>query len=194
MYKVFVNDKPIFVTDSRQIENNFVFFDFLDFNLEQVFLELKNPSVKGVQLISKNLTNDWNAFQKKFVVLEAAGGKVLDDHNKILFIYRFDKWDLPKGHIEKGEDKRSAAKREVEEECGVTHLLIEKELETTFHMYYDKKGTLCLKVTYWFLMRTTFSGDLKPQLEEGITAVQFFDTSEISPILQDTYGNIKSLF
>lgn len=194
MYKVFVNDKPIFVTDSQQIENNFLYFDFLDFNLKQVLLELENANLKGVQLTSKNLKEDWKTFQKEFVCIEAAGGKVVDDDNKILFIYRHDKWDLPKGHIEEGEDKRNAAIREVEEECGIAHLVIEKELETTFHIFYDNKGSSCLKVTYWFLMHTSFSGDLKPQIEEGITRVQFFDTNELFPILENTYENIKLLF
>jgi hypothetical protein len=43
-------------------------------------------------------------------------------------------------------------------------------------------------------MHTSFSGELKPQLEEGITRAQFFDTNELSPILQNTYENIKLLF
>jgi 8-oxo-dGTP pyrophosphatase MutT (NUDIX family) len=194
MYKVFMNDKPIFVTDSQQIENNFLYFDFLDFNLKKVLLELKNTNLKGVQLISKNLKEDWKTFQKEFICIEAAGGKVVEDYNQILFIYRHDKWDLPKGHIEKGEDKKSAAIREVKEECGIANLVIEKELETTFHIFDNKKGALCLKITYWFLMHTSFSGELKPQLEEGITRAQFFDTNELSPILQNTYENIKLLF
>jgi 8-oxo-dGTP pyrophosphatase MutT (NUDIX family) len=194
MYKVFVNDKPIFVTDSPQNKKNFVFFDFSEYNLKQVLLSVENPEVKGVQLYSKNIKEDWKAFQKEFVIVEAAGGKVVNAQNQTLFIYRYGKWDLPKGHIEIGEDKKSAAIREVEEECGVAHLNIEKKLETTFHIFQNKKGALCLKVVYWFLMRTSFSGTLKPQLEEGITRVQFFDHNELSPILQKTYGNIKLLF
>jgi ADP-ribose pyrophosphatase YjhB (NUDIX family) len=194
MYKVFVNDKPIFVTDVERPEKNSLFFDFSDFDINKVLSELDKPEVKVVQIISKNLKNDWELFQKEFKVIEAAGGKVLNNCSETLFIYRHGKWDLPKGHIEKGEQKEMAAIREVEEECGISNLVIDSELETTFHVFYNPRGERCLKVTYWYLMHTSFTGDLKPQKEEGISRVQFFNSKELNPILKNTYENIKLLF
>ena len=46
----------------------------------------------------------------------------------MLFIYRFNKWDLPKGKLNKGEKKQDCAIREVEEECGICNLQIEMRL------------------------------------------------------------------
>lgn len=194
MYKVFMNDKPIFVTDSIERINNFEVFDFEEFNLSKVSLELEKKEIDGVLLVSKNLQKDWKSFLKKFKVIEAAGGKVYNQNNETLFIYRFDKWDLPKGHIEKGEKKEVAAIREVEEECGIKGLRILKSLETTFHSFYNRKGVLCLKVTYWYLMETNFTGVLEPQLEEGITQVVFKNKKKTKEALENTYENIKLLF
>ena len=194
MYKVFMNDKPIFVTDSIERINNFEVFDFEEFNLSKVSLELEKKEIDGVLLVSKNLQKDWKSFLKKFKVIEAAGGKVYNQNNETLFIYRFDKWDLPKGHIEKGEEKEVAAIREVEEECGIKGLRILKSLETTFHSFYNRKGVLCLKVTYWYLMETNFIGVLEPQLEEGITQVVFKNKKKTKEALENTYENIKLLF
>lgn len=194
MYKVFMNDKPIFVIDSIQIKNNFEVFDFKDFNLQKVISVLEKPSVNGVLLVSKNLQKDWECFLKEFKVIEAAGGKVQNSSEEILFIYRFDKWDLPKGHVEKDEVIEDAAIREVEEECGISGLEILKPLEITYHGFYNKKNKLCLKVTYWYLMKTDYDGELTPQLEEGIMQVQFKNKLETDEALKNTYENIKLLF
>jgi len=42
----------------------------------------------------------------------------------MLFIYRFNKWDLPKGKLDNGESVSECAIREVEEECGIANLKI----------------------------------------------------------------------
>ena len=66
-------------------------------------------------------------------MIEAAGGIVQHrTSKKFLFIYRNQKWDIPKGRIEEGESVKSAAIREVEEETGVTDLTITHTLPTTF--------------------------------------------------------------
>ena len=193
MYKVFMNDKPIIITDSSEQINNFEVYKFDKINFLELFKKMNSPSVNGICLLSANLFRDWLSFQMNFKVIEAAGGKVMNTSNEILFIYRFDTWDLPKGHIEKGEAKEVAAMREVEEECGIQDLHIEKQLETTYHIFYFKEQ-LRLKVTYWFLMKTNFRGKLVPQLEEGITEVAFKNKNEIENVLKHTYSNIKLLF
>ncbi|MBL6868637.1 MAG: NUDIX domain-containing protein, partial [Flavobacteriales bacterium] len=36
--------------------------------------------------------------------LITAGGLVINNNNKVLFIYRKNKWDLPKGKLDDGEN------------------------------------------------------------------------------------------
>ena len=61
----------------------------------------------------------WNElFLPVFTQIPAAGGVVIRNE-KILFIFRNGKWDLPKGKIDNGETAKEAAIREVAEECGI---------------------------------------------------------------------------
>jgi len=190
MYKVFMNDKPIIITDSSLELKNCKVFNFDEIKFTEVQGLIKSDAVLGVLLESKNIEKDWRLFQENFNVIEAAGGKVMNSDNETLFIYRFDTWDLPKGHIEIGEDKETAAIREVEEECGITGLSIIKQLETTYHSFFYK-NELRLKVTYWYLMNTEYQGLLVPQLEEGITQVAFKNEKQTQEALQNTYPNIR---
>ena len=76
------------------------------------------------------------------------------------------KWDLPKGKVDKGESIENAAVREVEEETGVTGLVIEKFLRTTYHVF-KRNGEYQLKQTHWFLMSTDYDGKLVAEKAEG---------------------------
>ena len=110
----------------------------------------------------------WALFYAIFKVIEAAGGIVRQrSSGKYLFIYRNDKWDLPKGRIEENEAVRTAAMREVEEETGVANLAITAALPTTLHLFH-RNGKYRLKKTYWYAMETNFNKALIPQEEEGI--------------------------
>ena len=147
----------------------------------------------GIYLFCNDLEECWREFQSKFKVQKAAGGKVYNLNNDVLFIYRFGKWDLPKGKLEKGESIKECAIREVEEECGITNLSIENPLETTYHIF-ERKGNIILKITYWFLMNTSYTGELTPQIEEGIEQVLFKNSSETSDALKNSYENIRLMF
>jgi len=191
MYKVFVNEKPIIITSSKK-DVRFSVYSFNDFVFNDIINKLKNTEIKGVVLYSTDIENDWKSFLKNLQVIPAAGGLVLNPNKDILFIYRNGVWDLPKGWIEEGETIKNAAIREVEEECGISNLKIIKPLITTYHIYFDKGNKL--KKTYWFLMNSDFNGELKPQTEEGITAVSFKNQSEIKEVLKNTYLNIKLVY
>ena len=193
MYKVFMNDCPIILTDFLPKNPVGRVLNFKETSLEQMLTLLENDPENGLCLYAANLKSAWAIFKTWFRVLEAAGGMVLNANEETLFIYRFEKWDLPKGHLEKGEHKADAALREVEEECGVQALCIERELQTTYHIF-QFKNELRLKVTYWFLMRTTHSSALVPQKEEGIEKAVFKNKIETALALENTYANIKLLF
>ncbi len=193
MYKVFVNDCPIVLTDAENISTKFDVRSFESIDVLHIVEAIFQKRIKGIYLYCNKLSHNFNDFQSKFEIQKAAGGKIINLKKETLFIYRFDKWDLPKGKLEKGESLTACAIREVEEECGITDLNIEKELETTYHIF-KRKGKIILKITHWFLMHTNYSGELNPQTEEGIEQVLFKNKSETSEALQNTYENIKLLF
>lgn len=193
MYKVFVNDCPLILTDTENISTNFNILNFENTNILEVVEALFQNKWNGICLVCNNLDECWREFQSKFEVQKAAGGKVHNLNNDVLFIYRFDKWDLPKGKLEKGESIKECAIREVEEECGITNLHIAKPLETTYHIF-EREGNIILKITYWFLMNTSYTGELTPQIEEGIEQVLFKNTSETFNALKNSYENIRLMF
>ena len=189
MYKVFVNDKPIIVTDSLQKDKKYPVYFFDEVHIDEIIYKLRKENINGVYLFSTDVNNAWQKFKTNFKVIQAAGGLVFNEKKEILFIYRGRKWDLPKGRIEKGEKIEVTAIREVEEECGITNLIIDKFLTITYHIFYQN-GEIRLKETYWFLMNTTYKGVLTPQLEEGITKAIFKNEKETEKALQKTYANI----
>jgi len=139
------------------------------------------------------ITENWESFCANYVLIEAAGGLVYNDTNQLLMIFRNGKWDLPKGKLEIGENIEQCAIREVEEECGISGLIITKQLKETYHTY-EINGQKILKCTYWFEMQSSFKGNLVPQTKEGITAVVWVNEEGIAKKLEDSYGNIKELF
>jgi 8-oxo-dGTP pyrophosphatase MutT (NUDIX family) len=192
MYKVFVNDKPIIITSSLKKENNFPVYNFHNIVFDEILHKLKTETITGINLYSSDLKNDWLVFLKNMEVIPAAGGLVLNPKKEVLFIFRNNFWDLPKGKIEKGESIETAAIREVEEECGIFNLSIIKKLIITYHIYFYKG--LKLKETHWFLMNSDFDKQLVPQTEEGITAVCFKNDTETHEVLKDTFENIKLVY
>ena len=134
----------------------------------------------------------FNTFASFYLIIEAAGGIVRHPSGKYLFIKRFGKWDLPKGKIEKGENPSQAALREVNEECGISNLILSGELPSTFHTY-KLAGQRILKKTWWFAME--YSGNLqtKPQTAEGISEATWLVPSQFDMVLENTYRSISDL-
>ena len=166
---------------------------FDDFNFEQLLPILEENRLRGIYLYHPDLEWMWSEFQSTFKVIEAAGGLVKNKNDEILMIYRFDKWDLPKGKIEKGETIEIAAIREVTEETGVKGLRIENFLQTTYHVFMNN-GKYTLKEVHWYAMKTEYTGKLKPEKKEGIIKVKWKGPKKIQKALQNSYANIKILF
>ena len=192
MYKIFVGDKPIILTTVVEQETNFKNYLLDTVNIGKVIRELSTTKLEEVRLIHKNGEKLLKKFLKKLPTVIAGGGKVFNDNNEILFIYRNDKWDLPKGKIEGVESIEKTAIREVTEETGVAGLEITKPLETTYHIF-KRNGNHRIKVTYWFEMKTNFSGNLYAQEEEGITKVEWLNQEQTQEALENSYANIKLL-
>ncbi len=192
MHKVFVGDKPIILTTVVEQETNFKNYLLNTVNLRKVIKELNTTSIKEVRLIHKNKDKLLKKFLKKMPNVVAGGGKVYNEKGDILFIYRNDKWDLPKGKAERRESIEETAIREVTEETGVSGLEIVRPIETTYHIF-KRNGRHRIKVTYWFEMKTSFKGNLYAQEEEGITKVEWLNKEQTEQALQNSYANIKLL-
>lgn len=122
----------------------------------------------------------------------AAGGIVENEDAKILFQFRRGKWDLPKGKWDEGETIEECAVREVEEETGLKNINRKNLIGKTIH-YYKENGKEIEKETYWYAMSIKGHQELIPQLEEGITALDWVGENEMQPYLSNTFDNIVDI-
>ncbi|MEC4005671.1 NUDIX domain-containing protein [Flavobacterium sp. SUN052] len=193
MYKVFVNDKPLFLTNEVAKETDFQLFLLESIDIEQLIIKMFNNKIKKAYLYYPDEKEILKKVKEKIPVKKAGGGLVYNNKQEVLFIFRNGKWDLPKGGVDKGEENDAAAIREVEEETGVTNLKITKKLQKTYHVF-KRNGLYRLKITNWYEMTTDFEGIPIPQAEEGIEKVAWLNREEIKQALNNSYENIKLLF
>lgn len=140
---------------------------------------------------TKHLAHDFKKFCDEFKIIEAGGGLIRNDNGQYLFIFRHDKWDLPKGKLNKKEKSEIAAVRECEEECGLKKITLKDFLMHTHHVY-PYKGHWAIKKTWWYNMESNET-DLVPQLEESITKVEWKGKEDMPVVLKNTYSNIKDV-
>lgn len=126
--------------------------------------------------------------KNRFKIIKAAGGVVRKQDN-LLMIYRLNRWDLPKGKIEKDETSEAGAKREVEEECNI-QVSLEGKICSTWHSY-SLNGKNVLKKTCWYAMKCVDDSEMKPQITEDIHAVVWKDPDSLKEALFNTYPSIR---
>ncbi|PVX50052.1 NUDIX domain-containing protein [Balneicella halophila] len=192
MYKVFFKDRTIFINEvpmmacvSYGIHEKEEVDRYVDkiINYELEFdICIVYPDTKAL----------FKYFKSKFNYVRTAGGLVFNTDNRFLAIYRYERWDLPKGRLKKTEKNRIAAIREVEEETGITAPVIVDKLPTTYHIY-KTKGIWELKKCTWYLMRYEGNEKLVPQTKEGITKCKWFKTTSKGVVLNSTYNSIKEV-
>lgn len=192
MFQIFVGDKPIILTTKVEHETNFKNYLINSCNITKVIKDLGKKENASVRLIGSSKDTLLKSFLKLLPNVIAGGGKVLNGNGEVLFIYRNNKWDLPKGKAERNETIDKTAIREVEEETGIKGLEITKPLEMTYHIF-KRNGRYRIKVTYWFEMKTSYKGDLTPQEKEGITKVEWLNKDQMKVALSNSYANIKLL-
>ena len=192
MHTIYVGDKPIYLTTEVKKEENFKVFLLKSVKLGKVIRLLNKTDLECAYLVDDNPKKLLKRFLKKLPNVIAGGGKVYNDKGEILFIYRNDKWDLPKGKTEKKETIEETSIREVEEETGVKDLKIVKPLSTTYHIF-KRNGRHKIKITYWFEMTTSYEGKLNPEQTEGITKVKWLNKDEIAKAMDNSYANIQVL-
>ena len=190
MYKVFVNDKPLFLTNEIVKETDFQLFLLESVDIHQLIVKMFQNKIQKAYLYHPDEKEIMKMLKEKIPVNKAGGGLVYNKKREVLFILRNGKWDLPKGGIEKGEDIDQTAIREVEEETGVSGLKINNKLQKTYHVFI-RNGKYKLKIVHWFEMQTDFEGIPMPQEEEGIEKVAWLNPDEIKEALKNSYENIK---
>ncbi len=188
MYNIYINEVRLTLTES--VPNGSKSYNLLeekDFDIVKFYKKVAQQSVETDFLIHvPNSKNFLDRLSAKLYLIEAAGGLVQNTEGAYLFIFRRGKWDLPKGKIDEGESKETAAVREVEEECGIQVSDRGALFKTTYHIY-PFKGSLVLKPTYWYAMKVEGVPALVPQLEEEITDAVWLKTDELDLVRANTY-------
>ena len=85
-------------------------------------------------------------------------------------------WGFTKGHVEPGEERADAARREVAEETGLTDLVIHA-LVQDIDWFFRFRGRLIHKTCAFYLMESA-AGEVCPQKDEGITACRWLPLEE----------------
>jgi 8-oxo-dGTP pyrophosphatase MutT (NUDIX family) len=157
---------------------------------DELFMRWRSsdPSPFSIQFPTETSRDHW--LETQFQAIHAAGGLVINDEEQILFMMRRGKWDLPKGKLESGETPEIAALREIEEETGLADLSLMRPLTKTYHLY-EEKNQWMFKTSYWFLVHAGKIDTMKPQVEEEITSLQWFNLNQLETAKQNTFANIR---
>jgi 8-oxo-dGTP pyrophosphatase MutT (NUDIX family) len=184
MYKVHFENRFIMISpEPDRLQKYGLFHKFYDTKeLYKLIAEFQaDKSISAINIYGPDIKHLWKIFRIYFTEVGAAGGLVMHKSGRYLFIQKKGKLDLPKGHIEQGEEPDLCALREVSEECGITGHTIVKSICPSYHTY-SWEGISYLKKTNWFLMK--YDGEMKtePQLSEGITKVEWLFPDELNSI------------
>ena len=198
--KVYFNEKPLYLANEMDKEltalshheDTVLIDEFSPPAINSLIHEMRLSKIHAGILIHNNLEALKKAFYKKFILIKAAGGLVTNEKGDILFIFRKNKWDLPKGKLEDGEAIESCAVRETEEETGLKGVAMEKPLLTSHHTY-DESGHHILKETFWYKLSVKGKQELKPQFEEQITEIRWVNPGSMQEVLSNTYPLIKDV-
>lgn len=192
-YRIYINEKVILLTETEpKLKEDYQKVDAETFDLKIIYTWIAAHKKDYFYVLCSNARVYLKKVIENITLIEAAGGIVKNAEGDYLFIYRNDKWDLPKGKIEKGEKVKDAAVREVEEECGIEVSELGKKLCKTYHAYISREEVV-LKKTHWFKMRSVDKSKLKPQKEEGITDARWFKKKKIDTIVQNTFPSIMDV-
>lgn len=191
-YTIYFGDAKLVITSSLPDNCDVWLWVDDDMSVSRAKVIKKVETYKFVALLSPNPKLSFEALAQQFYCVRAAGGVVVNDRGELLMILLRRRWDLPKGHIEVGEESSVAALREVQEETGVEAQIVGDEpLMTTLHAY-DTYGRWELKSTDWWQMRAS-SNELRAQTEEGIVSVEWCGEATLSERINGSYPTIKEV-
>lgn len=192
MYKVFIQNIPVYFVKSPSgfASESIAFSEGLDFL--DLHLNMSDLYPNGLEIYCEKVKRAWKAFKSNFKTIKAGGGLVHNEKGELLFIFRLNKWDLPKGKLDPGETIKQCALREVEEECNLKNIELHQRICKTYHTYTTSKNYM-LKKSYWYLMSVEGEQKLIPQTKENITEVKWFKKSKLEEPMKNTYGAIREV-
>lgn len=194
MYKVFIDHRPIIFIrkEDAQPDMHTLPFSEIKFFVHDLIKYLKTVDVEHpLYLLCYDVEEDFRSIFRDYKKIRAAGG-IVKRGSKYLVIKRNGRWDIPKGKIDKGEDKKSAAVREIEEECGIVGPVIEGFLTITYHVF-NHRGKKAIKKTFWYMLNYDGPKETTPQAKEGISKAKWMTEEEMLAIRQKTYGSINEV-
>ena len=198
--KIYFGNKPLFLCDDVDAtlqpyvhHDDAVFIDELNLHtIKSMIHEMQESSVHAGVFFHTDLEELRSAFFKKFTVVNAAGGFVLNVNNEVLMMFRRGKWDLPKGKLDKKESAEKGAIRETEEETGLKNITLITPLIPTYHTYHE--GTrYILKETKWFRMKVSGDQKLIPQAKEQITKLEWVSESDLKKYMENTFPSVTDV-
>jgi 8-oxo-dGTP pyrophosphatase MutT (NUDIX family) len=195
MYKVHFENRFIMISpEPDRIQKYGLFHKFYDTSeLYRIIADFQSDkSISAINIYGPDIKHIWKIFRIYFTEVGAAGGLVKHRSGRYLFIEKKGRLDLPKGHIEQGEEPEACALREVSEECGITGHSIVKPICPSYHTY-SWEGISYLKKTSWYLME--YDGEMKtdPQISEGITKVEWLFPDELNSIKTSAWLSLMDL-
>ena len=195
MYKVFIKNRVIIFKEIHDKLDEFqidYFSNMPNSKIKQFFNDFLESDSLTAYIIGPQLDEMLEAFISNFKIIDAAGGIVKNEKGEVLFMFRREKWDFPKGHVEKGERVEMAAIREVSEETGIPTPKLGRKIQNTYHMYIENEKW-CVKRTFWYQMFSSSYVSLIPQTEEDITDLKWFNEEFLDEVYQNTYPLIIDL-
>lgn len=176
---------------TRMLVDDVLIKDAPGIMVEELLQKMTDKKLENLDSVTF-ATNDKKALiayiKARFKIVEAAGG-VVEKDNQTLLIFRLGKWDLPKGKLDKSENIKECALREVEEETGVRCELISKVCHT-WHTYTRNKKYV-LKKTSWYAMKCLDDANMAPQKEEGIDQAKWMNLNQMREALYNSYRTVR---
>jgi 8-oxo-dGTP pyrophosphatase MutT (NUDIX family) len=191
MYKVFFNERIVLLTDdfirNFQLKHG-LFYKYRNVEdlKELLAFYWKLKRIDTLFIFHHDIEELRERFKSCFQEVYAAGGLVRNKEGKYLIMKRREKWDLPKGKVNRNETFEQAAIREVTEECGLHGLEITGPLLSTYHSYFLDEQII-LKRTSWFEMVYMGHEEPVPEQDEDITEIHWMHRDDLRKITGNTY-------
>lgn len=196
MYKIFCDQRCLYLcteADEQLLNQGVKVYDFYaHFDIKHIIPDWLNGQINSDIMVLHHLSpfEFFGTFYSKLRKVYAAGGILRNPDAAVLFIYRNNFWDLPKGHADFGETPQETALREVQEETELTGIEIIGQLPESWHCY-RMNGIWHMKCTYWFEMAVNTVKKPIPQIDEGILLAEWVMPDKMPAILNQCYRSVR---